>query len=549
MSSKPINTNTVAGRAWPHRANELGDRLPGGFTIGVASSAFQIEGAARDGGRAESTWDPFTATAGRIVDGSNASVSADHYNKLPEDLTLLSELGVDAYRFSFAWSRVQPDGRGSLARTGLAFYDRLVDGLLAAGIRPMATLHHRDLPLALRGGWLNRDTASRFADYAYELGAVFGDRVDAWVTLDEPATVTLAGYALGTDAPGEARLFAALPAAHHQLLGHGLAVQGLRAADVHGGIGIANAYSPVQPASDREADEVAAALFDLLHNRVFADAVLLGNYPVPPEPYEAELRLLIETEPEDLRTINQPLDFYGLNYVQPSRVAAGPVPVVSGAIAGGGASGNGSGGARGEAGAGSGPRGPGSRGPGSRGPASRAGGPGGPGAAGSGTGPRTAANAGRVDENAPVVSFPFHVLPFREFTVTGAGRAIAPDYLGVALAELATRYGDGLPPVYLTSIGASFPDQVDGRGAVDDPARIDYLAEHLVAALDAVAPGKPAAAVDLRGAFVWSLLDGFEWTAGYTQRYGLVRVDFADPERKRTPKSSYRWLQQVLSAR
>lgn len=490
MSTKPARSNTPAARAWPHRASELGDRLPAGFVIGTGTSAFQIEGGARDGGRGESSWDPFTATAGRIVDGSNASVAADHFHRLDEDVTLLRELGADAYRFSFAWSRVQPDGRGALSRTGLAFYDRLLDGLLAAGISPMATLFHWDTPLRLRGGWLGRDTALRFGDYAHMLGEVFGDRIDSWITLNDPATVFLNGYALGTDAPGETRRFDALPAAHHQLLGHGLAVQGLRAADVRGRIGIANLHTPVQADSGREADEVAAALFDVLHNRLFADAVLLGRYPEPPEPHALDLRMLLETDPDDLSTIHQPLDFYGLNYLQPSRIKAGPAA------------------------------------------------------------PKTPAGPPRYPGTTETtVSFPFHVIPLREFPVTGAGAAIAPEYLGVTLGELLTRYGDRLPPVYITASGAGFADAADRYGAVDDPARIDYLAEHLTAALDAVAPGGIADGVDLRGYVVRSLLDGFEWTAGYTQRYGLVHVDFLDGNRKRTPKSSYRWLQQVLAAR
>ncbi|TFC90977.1 MULTISPECIES: family 1 glycosylhydrolase [Cryobacterium] len=483
------NSNTTAARAWEHRAGELGDRLPDGFTVGVATSAFQIEGGAREGGRGESTWDPFTAAAGRVRDGSNASVSADHFNRLDEDLTLLRELGIDHYRFSLAWARLQPDGRGALNRAGLAFYDRLVDGLLSAGISPMATLFHWDTPLRLRGGWLNRDTAMRFGDYANQVGEVFGDRIDSWLTLNDPATVTLNGYALGTDAPGEARLFGALPAAHHQLLGHGFAVQGLRAADVRGRIGIANVHSPVQAASGREADEVAAALFDVLHNRVYADAVLLGRYPEPPEPYQVPLRMLLETDPDDLRTINQPLDFYGLNYFQPSRIKAGAATPKA------------------------------ANGPPPSGPPEK------------------------------VVAFPFHVTTFREFPVSNAGTAIAPEFLGVALAELRDRYAEHLPSVCITAGGASFPDVADKWGAVHDPARIDYLAEHLTAALAAVAPGGIADGVSLQGYTIWSLLDSFEWTAGYTQRYGLVHVDFQDGTRSRTPKSSYRWLQRALSAR
>lgn len=484
-----MNSNTPASRAWQHRASELGDRLPTGFQIGTATSAFQIEGGARDGGRGESSWDAFTRAPGRILDGQNASIGADHVTNLTEDVTLLSELGADIYRFSFAWPRLQPDGRGSLNRSGLAFYDRLLDQLLGSGISPMATLYHWDTPLALRGGWLNRDTAMRFGDYAHQMGEVFGDRIERWVTIADPATVMFNGYAIGVHAPGETLLLDALPAGHHQLLAHGLAVQGLRAADVSGRIGLANAHSPVQSATDREADRDAAALYDLLHNRLFADPVLLGRYPDPAGVFENELRFLHEIEPDDLRTIHQPLDFYGVDYFQPARVAAGGARPVS---------------VPGE----------------------------------------------RPAEERPMVNrLPFHVEAFREHPVTGFGWPNAPEYLPVLLAELHERYQKALPPVYLTAGGASYPDRTDAHGAVTDLARIDYLAEHLVAAVDAVAPGGPAEGVDLRGYLVWSLLDGFEWAAGYTQRFGLVYVDFTDPSRPRTPKLSYRWLQRVLNSR
>jgi len=479
-----MNSNTPASRAWQHRAGELGDRLPTGFSIGTASSAFQIEGAARDGGRGESIWDPFTRVPGRIQDGQNASVATDHIGKLTEDVTLLRELGADLYSFSFAWPRLQPDGRGALNRTGLAFYDRLLDQLLGNGISPMATLHHWDTPLALGGGWLNRDTAQRFGDYAYQMGDVFGDRIDAWVTVHEPATVTFNGYLIGAHAPGEALLFDALPAAHHQLLAHGLAVQGLRAADVRGRIGLTNVHSPVQPATDREADRDAATLYDLLQNRLYADPVLLGRYPDPSGVFEKELRFLHEIEPDDLRTIHQPLDFYGVAYHQPTRIAAGPV--------------------------------------------------------------RPVAAAGEREEIPARHRLPFHELAFREHPVTGSGRPNAPEYLPVLLTELRDRYADVLPPVYVIG-GADYADRADVRGAVTDLTRIDYLAEHLVAALAAVSPGGSADGVDLRGFLVRSLLDSFEWSAGYTQRFGLVHVDFLDPSRPRTPKQSYRWLQQVLT--
>jgi beta-glucosidase len=481
-----MSTSTPDSRAWQHRAEELGDRLPTGLRIGTATSAFQVEGGARDGGRGESSWDAFTRQSGRILDGQNASVSADHIVNLAGDVTLLRELGADVYRFSFAWPRLQPDGKGALNRAGLAFYDRLLDELLQSNISPMAALYHWDTPLALGGGWLNRDTAKRLGDYAHQMGEVFGDRIDAWVTVTDPATVFLNGYTNGVHAPGETLGFDALPAAHHQLLAHGLAVQGLRAADVRGRIGIQNAHTPVQPSTDREADRDAAALYDLLHNRLFADPVLLGRYPDPAGVFENELRRLHEIEPDDLRTIHQPLDFYTLGYGQPSRVAA----------------------AR----------------------------------AGARTGAPAVAGATRS-------RLPVQLEAFREHPVTGFGRPNAPEYLPVALAELRDRYADALPPVYLALAGAGYPDTADVYGAVTDSTRIDYLAEHLVAAALAVEPGGAAHGVELRGCLVWSLLDSFEWEAGYTQRTGLVYVDITDPSRPRTPKLSYSWLQRVLSSR
>ncbi|WP_104178556.1 glycoside hydrolase family 1 protein [Cryobacterium sp. Y50] len=479
----PASTRAVAARDWEHRAGELGDRLPTGFEVAVATSAFQIEGAARDGGRGDSVWDSFSQRSGRIRDGSNASVSADHVKNYAADAVLLRDLGVDAYRFSLGWTRLQPEGRGPLNRNGLAFYDRLLDALLADGIRSTATLSHWDLPAALRGGWLNRDTAGRFADYAHAVGEALGDRIDAWVTLDEPATVTTRGYALGTHAPGRTLLFDALPTAHHQLLAHGLAVQGLRAADVRGRIGLVNSHTPVQSATDRDQDRSYTALYDLLQNRLFADPVLLGHYPDPLEPFGVELRTLLEAAPADLRTIQQPLDFYGMSYTGPARIAAGATVLKA-------------------------PDG----------------------------------------QPIPVTSWPFHLEPFREHPTTSTGDVNASEYVAVALAELAERYPD-LPPVYLSLAGGAFSDQADARHQVHDPARIDYLAEHLVVALVATASGAPAAAVDLAGFAFWSLLDGFEWDAGYTQPTGLVHVDFADDRRTRTPKSSYRWLQHALANR
>jgi beta-glucosidase len=461
----------------------LAARMPAGFTVGVATSAFQIEGAVREGGRGPSTWDVFMAQPGRILDRSTAAVAADHVHRVREDVALLADLGVDAYRFSIAWPRLQPGGKGPANRAGVEFYDRLLDELLAAGIRPMATLYHWDTPQPLQsaGGWLNRDTAYRLADYAYLAGEAFGDRIDLWATINEPAIVTLYGYALGVHAPGSTLLFDALPAAHHQLLGHGLAVDALRAAGVAGGIGIVNAHSPVEPASDRSEDALFADLFDVLQNRMYADPVLLGRYPQLPDRLPDRLReafSFFETvEPSDLATISQPLDFYGLNYYMPARIRAG-APTGS------------------------------------------------------------ATPDGHADA---MRGLPFSLVGWPEFDTTGFGWPIASGYLNVALRELAEHYGDALPPVYITEGGASFPDTVAADGSVDDPRRTAYLADHLAAAFDG------ADGVDLRGYFVWSLLDNWEWAAGFTQRFGIVHVD--EHTQDRTPKASYRWLRSLLRSR
>jgi beta-glucosidase len=447
--------------------------------MGVATSAFQIEGALQAGGREPSTWDTFMAQPGRIADGSYASVATDHYNRYREDVTLLRELGVDSYRFSLGWSRLQPGGKGSVSRAGVAFYDRLLDELLAKGIRPMVTLFHWDTPEALQhtGGWMQRDTAYRFAEYAFLAGEAFGDRVDSWVTVNDPATVTVNGYLLGVHAPGQTLLFDALPSAHHQLLGHGLAVDALRSASVTGDIGISNVHSPVQPAGDTEDDALYADLFDIVHNRLYSDPVLLGRYPEIPEQLEHLFGALREIEPADLTIINAPIDFYGLNYYAPTRVAAG-----------------------------------------------------------------SPTDATTPDGPSPVSrQLPFSIEPWPEYPVTGFGWPIAPDFLNVALTELAERYGDTLPPVVITEGGASFADVVQRDGSVPDEARILYLAEHLAAAFDG-APG-----VDLRGYYVWSLLDNWEWAAGFSQRFGLVHVDFETQDR--TPKASYRWLQSLIGGR
>lgn len=430
-------------------------QFPAGFLWGVSTSAHQIEGAADE--REPSVWDAFSAGAGHIKDGSTAAVTCDHFHRYPEDVALLRDLGVGAYRFSISWPRVNSPG-------GLDFYDRLVDELVGAGVRPVPTLFHWDLPssLADAGGWLNRDTAERFAEYAAVVAARLGDRITKWITINEPAEHTLLGHALGTHAPGEQLMFDALPAAHHQLLGHGLAARALRAGGVTD-IGIANSHGPTWAASEEQADVEAAGFYDLLLNRLFAEPILLGEYP------EGIGELMPGTDIDaDLKVISEPLDWYGVNYYAPTRVGA--------------------------------PEG-------------------------------ADIEFGGVTIPAEL---PFTVKAIEGVPTTDFGWPVVPEGLTELLTGFHARYGDRLPPVVITENGCSYE-------GVDDHQRIAYLDGHVRALHKAAEAG-----VDVRGYFVWSLLDNFEWAEGFARRFGLVHVDFATLTR--TPKASYTWYQDLLRA-
>ncbi|HZB51931.1 MAG TPA: GH1 family beta-glucosidase [Mycobacteriales bacterium] len=290
-----------------------GLRFPPGFVFGTATAAYQIEGAAAEDGRGPSVWDTFSHTPGTVRDGDTGDVACDSYHRYAEDVALLAGLGARAYRFSISWSRVQPTGRGEVNRAGLDYYSRLVDSLRAAGITPAATLFHWDLPQALQdaGGWLVRATAERFAEYAAVVAGALGDRMGLWITLNEPVVHTFNGHVEGSHAPGLRLGFDALTVAHHQLLGHGLAVPALRAASAVP-VGITNNYSPTEPATPADAD--AATGVDVLYNRLFTDPVLLGRYPVE-VPGAADA---------DVAAIAAPVDFLGVNYYFPQQVRVDP---------------------------------------------------------------------------------------------------------------------------------------------------------------------------------------------------------------------------------
>lgn len=301
--------------------------FPAGFVWGTSTAAYQIEGAVGEGGRGPSIWDTFSHTPGKTAHGDTGDVACDHFHRYRDDIALMKDLGVTAYRFSVAWPRIQPEGKGPANVEGLDFYQRLVDELGDAGITPYLTLYHWDLPQALEdaGGWRVRDTAERFAEYAAIVHSALADRVPMWTTLNEPYCSAFIGYAEGRHAPGATEGHGALAAAHHLLLGHGLAVKAMRAqqyGDEKFGITLNMAH--VTPATDDPADVAAAQRSELLQNRVFSDPLLAGRWPSG----EAELWSPISDfsfrKAGDLETVHQPLDFLGLNNYFPSYAKHAP---------------------------------------------------------------------------------------------------------------------------------------------------------------------------------------------------------------------------------
>jgi beta-glucosidase len=303
--------------------------FPPGFTWGVSTASYQIEGAVSEDGRGTSVWDTFSHTPGKVRDGDTGDVACDHYHRYADDVALMADLGVGAYRFSVSWPRIQPTGEGPANAAGLAFYDRLVDALLAANIDPLVTLFHWDLPQALEddGGWLSRDTAMRFGEYADLVAERLGDRVKLWITLNEPVILTSLGYVLGVHAPGRTGVANALPVLHHQLLGHGLAAAAIRrhsTADVS----LANNYTPAwavgpdgRPETATDEDRAAAEFYDLYHNRMFTDPLLLGAYPPG---FEALSTVDVDSLilDGDLAVISAPLSALGVNYYNPTAIRA-----------------------------------------------------------------------------------------------------------------------------------------------------------------------------------------------------------------------------------
>ncbi|MFB9238019.1 GH1 family beta-glucosidase [Plantactinospora siamensis] len=467
-------TNPATDQRVPLLGAEPRLTFPSGFRWGTATAAYQIEGAVAEDGRTPSIWDTFSHTPGRVVEGHTGDVACDHYRRYADDVRLMAELGLTAYRFSIAWPRVQPGGRGPANQAGLDFYRRLVDDLLEHGIEPWATLYHWDLPQELEdaGGWPERDTAERFAEYAALTHDALGDRVRNWTTLNEPWCSAFLGYGSGVHAPGRSDGAASVRAAHHLMLGHGLAVQAMREARPENNFAVTLNLYAVSPATDSEADADAARRIDGLSNRIFLDPLLRGEYP---EDIRADLREVSDfrhVRDGDLATIATPLSMLGINYYS-RHVVAAPEPGADGTDQPGDATWPGSESVR------------------------------------------------FVTRGLPVTDMDWEIdAPGLDETL----RRVHRDYTDV--------------PLYITENGAAFVDKLVGD-EVDDPDRSAFIDAHLRACHDAISAGVP-----LRGYFLWSLLDNFEWAWGYTKRFGITYVDFSS--QRRIPKSSARWYADVI---
>jgi len=457
-------------------------QFPPGFLWGAATAAYQIEGAAAEDGRTPSIWDTFSRTPGKVFEGHTGDVAVDHYHRFRDDVRLMADLGLSAYRFSVSWPRVQPTGRGPAVQRGLDFYRALVDELLEHGIKPSITLYHWDLPQELEdaGGWPQRETAERFGEYARIVGETLGDRVENWITLNEPWCSAFLGYGSGVHAPGRTEPVAALRAAHHLNLAHARGMAALRdTLPARAQLAVTLNLHQIRPLADTPEDRDAARRIDAVGNRVFTGPLIKGAYPQDLLKDTERLTDWSFVRDGDLAAMaRHPLDLLGINYYSPTVVSAA-----------------------------------------------------------TDSDPSNARNDGHgASDHSPwpgAEDVAFHQLD-------GPRTAMGWSVDATGLHDLLLRCTRDFPglPLMITENGAAYDDAPGPDGSVHDPERIAYLRSHLDAAGRAMDNG-----ADLRGYFLWSLLDNYEWAYGYSKRFGAVYVDYET--QARIPKSSARWYAEV----
>ncbi|TCW36482.1 broad-specificity cellobiase [Thermohydrogenium kirishiense] len=437
--------------------------FPKDFLFGTATSSYQIEGAVNEDGRTPSIWDTFSKTDGKTYNGDTGDIACDHYHRYKEDIGLLKEIGVKAYRFSIAWPRIFPE-KGNFNTKGMDFYKRLIEELLKNDIIPVATIYHWDLPqwAGDLGGWLNRDSIYWYSEYSQKLFKEIGDMVPMWITHNEPWCASILSYGIGEHAPGHKDYREALIAAHHILLSHGEAVKIFRDMNIkESQIGITLNLTPAYPASEREVDRLAAQYADGFSNRWFLDSIFKGDYPIDMiELYKKEIGEFDFIKSEDLGIISQPIDFLGINFYSRSIVKYKEDTLLKGIGV-------------------------------------------------EGTGAKT-----------------------------DMGWEISPESLYDLLKRLDKEYTK--IPIYITENGAAFKDIITEDGKVHDQERIEYIKEHLKYANKFIKEGG-----NLKGYFLWSFLDNFEWAYGYSKRFGIVYVDYKT--QKRILKDSAIWYKEVIN--
>ena len=442
--------------------------FPKDFLFGSATASYQIEGAVAEDGRTPSIWDTFSHTPGKVMNGDTGDRAVDHYHRMPADVALMKDLGLQAYRFSVAWPRIQPNGAGAFNSRGIDFYSRLVDELLAADIKPIVTLYHWDLPQELEdaGGWASRATAEAFAPYAASLARALGDRVHVWTTLNEPWCAAYLGYASGVHAPGRTNGADALAAVHHLNLAHGLAIQAIRAELPEAKMSVTHNLHVIRPADPHSEDDLdVVRRLDALGNRAFLEPELEGRYPEDLIADTAKVTDWSFVRDGDLETIHQPLDILGVNYYTTSIARKWD-----------------------------------------------------------GVSPRTLEDGHKPSEHTAWVGVDDVDFVLEAGRRTRMGWLVEP----AGLTELLLRTSKTYPglPLMVTENGAAFDDTVSEDGQVHDEQRLDYVREHLGAVRDAIDSG-----ADVRGYQLWSLLDNFEWAWGYDRRFGIIRVDYDTQER------------------